>query len=362
MSTVDKNEFQKSLARLESMTKGQLFHTPGDSAPGNWAGSAPTDEDSMDDGIQENGTDYDGVKKGLSHKLERTQHLTKAEIAIVKGTNPYPFIKEKIQKGKGLTAAERWVTKGLGTKVFEKFFKAEGMANSPTPDAAAEENKTARNVPGNAVANKEEGKEEPEKGAGTASKSFADAAAAQPDLSKAINMSPVMFQFATAMGQALDGLEARLTERVVKSLAPLAGDLGALSKALHEKIAADGEFQKSLATAVVGIGEHVAGAAEVGAQNQHLPAGGPRALRAIPGGQQAPQQGQPGVVQKSFGAGGLDVSDGALNKSTVVAVMADMVKSGKLDPLAVVKFEATGEISGQVQQAVSAWAAQANRG
>lgn len=356
MSTVDKNEFQKSLARLESMTKGQLFHTPGDSAPGNWAGSAPTDEDSMDDGIQENGTDYDGVKKGLSAKLERTQHLTKAEIAIVKGVNPYPFVKEKIAKGEGLTAAERWVTKGFGRKVFEKFAKAEGMANSPTPDAAAEENKTARNVPGNAVANKEDGKEEPE----AASKSFAAAAASQPDLQKAINMSPVMHQFAVAMGQALDGLEARVTERVVKSLAPLAGDLGAISKALSEKIALDGEFQKSLATAVVGIGEHVAGAAEVGAQNQHLPAGGPRALRAIPGGQQ--QGAQPGVVQKSFGAGGLDVGEGAMAKSTVVAVMADMVKSGKLDPLAVVKFEATGEISGQVQQAVSAWAAQANRG
>lgn len=360
--SVNKDDFQKSLARLESMTKGQLFHTPSDSAPGTWAGSGPSDEDSMDDGINENGTDYDGVKKGLSAKLERTQHLTKAEIAIVKGVNPYPHIKSKLSKGKGLTAAERWVTKGAGTKVFAQFFKAEGMANVPTPDAAAEENKTARQVPGNAVANKEEGKEEPEKGAGTTAKSFNDAVAGQPDLSKAINMSPVMYQFAAAMGQALEGTEARIVERVVKSLAPIFAQLDGVAKSLQSKIAADGEFQKSLATAVVGIGEQVTGASDVAAQSQHLPAGGPRALRAIPGGQGQAQGGQPGVVQKSFvGPGGLDIGEGAMAKSQVVNVMSDMVKSGKLDPLAVVKFEATGEISGQVQQAVSAWA-QGNRG
>lgn len=376
--SIAKDDFQKSLARLEGLAKSQLFHTPGDSNPGNWAGSAPSDEDSMDDGIDENGTDYEGVKKGLSHKLERTQHLTKAEIAIVKASNPYPFVKEKIAKGEGLTAAERWVVKGAGRKVFEKFAKAEGMANTPTKDGAAEENKSPRNVPGNAVANKEEGKEEPEADPGSTTKgmhggdckcgkcmsksmTLAQAAHGQPDLQKGIEMSPVLHQFAVAMGQALQGAETRIIETVVKALAPVVGDLAGLKKSLHEKVNIDGEFQKALAESVVGIGQQIAGGAEVAAQQQHQAAGGPRSqLRALPGGQ---GQAQPQVFQKSFGGpGGLDVGEGALQKSQIVNVMTDMVKSGKLNATEVIKFESTGELNPQVQQAVLAYAQASSRG
>lgn len=374
--SIAKDDFAKSLARLEGLAKSQLFHTPSDSNPGDWAGSAPTDEDSMDDGIQENGTDYDGVKKALGAKVQKSKALTQAEVAIVKGANPYGHIKQKIAKGEGLTGAERWVLKGLGRKVFANFAKAEGMANTPTKDGAAEENKTARNVPGGTVANKEDGKEDPEADPGSTTKgmhggdckcgkcmgkSLMGAASQQPDLAKGIEMSPVLHQFAVAMGQALEGAVERINTNIAKALAPIVGDNAMIKKALAEKINVDGEFQKGLAEAVVGIGQQLAGQSEVAAQGQHLPAGGPRSqLRALPGG--AAPQGQPQVFQKSFnGPGGLDVGEGAMAKSQIVNVMTDMVKSGKLNATEVIKFESTNELNPQVQQAVLSWA-QGNRG
>lgn len=375
MSTVPKDEFQKSLARLEGLAKSQLFHTPSDSNPGTWAGTAETDEDSMDDGIQENGTDYDGVKKALGAKVQKSKALTPAEVAIVKGQNPYGHIKAKIAKGEGLTGAERWVTKGLGRKVFANF--AKGMENTPSKDGAAEENKTARNVPDNTVANKDDGKEDPEADPGTTTKgmhggdckcgkcmgkSLMGAASQQPDLAKGIEMSPVLHQFAVAMGQALEGAVQRIQDNVVKALAPIVGDNAAIKKALAEKINIDGEFQKGLAEAVVGIGQQLAGGAEVVASQQHLPAGGPRSqMRAIQGGG---GNGQPTVMQKSFaGPGGLDVGEGAMAKSQIVNVMTDMVKSGKLNATEVIKYESTNELNPQVSAAVLAWAnAQGNRG
>ena len=58
-------------------------------------------------------------------------------------------------------------------------------------------------------------------------------------------------------------------------------------------------------------------------------------------------------VNKSFaGPGGLDYGDGALAKSQVVNAMAEMVKSQKLNPLDVIKFESTGELSPQTQAAI----------
>jgi hypothetical protein len=354
MSTVDKNEFQKSLARLESMSKGQLFHTGSNSEPGAWAGSAPQDEDSMCDEIQENGTDYDGVKKALSQKVQACKALTPAEVKMIKGQAPYAEIGAKIAKGQSLTGAEKWA---LGKTGRQTFGKSEGMANTETKDGAAEENKEARNIPGNAVANKEDGKEIAE----AASKALQGAAGQGASLAKGIEMSPILHEFVQAFGHGLDAQSQAIVKSFAHTLAPLFARIEGVEKSLAQKIAQDAEFQKSLAETVVGIGQHVAGGADVAAQQQHLPAGAPRAqLRSV----QGAVQGQLAPVNKSFegGPGGLDVGEGAMAKSQIVAVMTDMVKGGKLNPLEVIKFESNNQLSPQVQQAVLAHAQQGNRG
>jgi hypothetical protein len=110
---------------------------------------------------------------------------------------------------------------------------------------------------------------------------------------------------------------------------------------------------------MIGIGQQVAGGAEVAAQAAQQPVGPPKSnLRAIPGGQAQGVQ----AVQKSFaGPGGLDVGDGALAKSQIVNAMSEMVKSNKLGPLEVIKYESTGEITPAVQQAVMAFIQGAGR-
>lgn len=376
MSTVAKTEFEKSLARLEGLTKSQLFHTPSNSDPQTWAGSKLyDDEDEHNDGISENGTDYDGVKKALAAKVAIPAKLTKAEVAIIKGQNPYPHIKAKLAKGKGLTAAERWVAKGLGLKIFSQFAKSEGMDTSPKKDGAGEENKTAREVPQLNVADKKDGKiiddvdpatkamhhddgddDDDDHEMEEAHKSLAGAVRRQPDLSKGIEMSPILHQFAVAMGQALEGQEKRVIKSIITALTPIFSRVEAVEKSIAGFAAGQDEFNKSIGEAVVGIGSQIAGAGEVANANNSLPAGPPRSqLRSISGG----QNGAPGVsaIAKSFGGpGGLEDGDGAMAKSQIVNVMTDMVKGGKLNPLEVVKYESTGELTPAVQQAVLTFA------
>src|SRR5690348_9682701 len=118
--SVDKAKFNSALARLESMSKGQLYHTGSDSNPGTWAGTSQEDLNEHDDGIDANGTDYDGVKKALARKVEKSQALTPAEVAIVKGQDPRKLIAEKVSKGEALTPAETWAIKGGFGKMMAK--------------------------------------------------------------------------------------------------------------------------------------------------------------------------------------------------------------------------------------------------
>ena len=370
MSTIAKNEFEKSLARLEGLAKGQLFHTPSDSQPSEWAGSAPIDEDSMGDEIDENGTDYEGVKKSLAQKVAKSKALTPAEVAIVKGQSPLALIGEKISKGKKLTSAERWAIKG-GRELFK----------SAKQDGVGEENKEARDVPDGNVADKDDGKINAEvgmsKGYGKAKhgkgmpgmpmagqpmkmgmdgdedeehdedekaeKSLHGAARRQPNLSKGIEMSPILHEFVVAMGHALQGQETRVVKSIAKSLAPIFARIDAVEKSLADQ----GEFNKSLAEAVVGIGQHVAGGAEVATVAASGPVSAPRSqMRAAVT-----------PIAKSFaGPGGLESGDSALAKSQIVDTMYEMVKSNKLNSLELVKFESTGQLSPNVQQAVLAFA------
>jgi hypothetical protein len=105
MSTMNRGEFQAALGRLDALSKGQLYHTPSDSNPGTWAGSGQEDQNEHEDGIDENGTDYNGVKKSLANKVAKSLALTPAEVAIASGNKAAcrKSIGEKIAKGAKLT-------------------------------------------------------------------------------------------------------------------------------------------------------------------------------------------------------------------------------------------------------------------
>lgn len=348
MSSIAKSEFQAALGRLEAMAKGgnvskaqgatQLYHTPGDSDPGSHAGTSTSDyQEEHTDGINDNGTDYDGVKKALAAKVEKSQALTPAEVAIVKGQDPRGLIAQKVASGHRLTPAESWITKG-GYKAMTK------SAGSILPEG---EDDDANSVPETNAGEAMDGSEIE----ADAKKSLGGAVATHPNLSKGLEMSPILAEFAHAMGTALQGTEARTVQAIHKSLAPVVERVAHLEAALAKSVAESGEFYKGFAETLVGIGQHVAGSSDVAAAQAHQAASAPKSqLRAVQGGQGVQ------AVQKSFGPGGLETGGDAMNKSNAVSIMTEMVQKGQLNSLDVCKFEMTGEISPQVKQMVLAHA------
>lgn len=361
MASIPKNDFQAALGRLESMAKAQppsqLYHTPADSDPGSWAGTQTRQEiDENTDGIDDNGTDYAGVKKALAGKVAKSKALTPAEVAIVRGQNPMALIGAKISKGQKLTAAESWaVKKGFPfekeddkDKKDEAEKAAKGLRKGEEPGKAG--------APGeaddaNSVPETHAGQDEDDEIESDAKKSLDRSIANTDHLRKGLNMSPILVEFARAMGEALKGTEARTAQYVSKSListlTPVFDRITALEKGLERFSGEQGDFNKSFAETIVGIGQHVAGSSEIVEQAARQPAGGPRSVTRA------------GVtpIAKSFaGPGGLDTSEGSLAKAQIIDRMANLVEKGKLSSLDVVKYEMTGEISPQVQAMVLATA------
>lgn len=343
-----KNDFQKSLENLAQMAKSQLYHTPNDSEPGTWAGSRAEDCDEHESMIDVNGTDYDGVRKSLAAKIRASQALTKAEIAIADGKNPLPLIANKVSKGQKLTRAEEWAMKGGLSKMQgmpgyeddDKMMYAKKGDAKPGPADTPGTDDNADSVPDTNAGNNTTDEVEPD-----AKKSFGAAVNSSLELQKGLELSPFLYEMTRAIGDALAGSEAR----VVKSLSNVIGQLAARVEAVEKSVVGQGttqdEFNKSLAQAVVGIGEATIGTSNTELQNAQMPVGAPRSQS------RAPVQGtDAGYVNKSVaGPGGLDMD---LNKSQIVEAMADMVHKGQLDSLAVLKFEGSNEIDPQTRQRV----------
>jgi hypothetical protein len=332
-------DFAASLNRLERLAKGtgqtQLFATPSDSNPGTWAGTSQEDVNEHEDGIDENGTDYNGVKKALASKVAKSQALTPAEVAIVKNTNPLTLIGNKIAKGQKLTAAEAWaVKKGFPFNKDEEEEEDEKevskASTKPSPAPASGTQSDSKKVP-----ETNPGKDTTEEdldGEGTdAKKSFANAVNTSTNLRKGIEMSPILFEVTRAIGEGLAGVEAGVVAKVNKSLAPVFNRIERLESALQGFASNQGEFSKSIAEAVAGIGQHIAGTSQAQIQEVSAPVSAPKSRLQ--------------VMQKSFGPGGLDMSTESLAKSQIVDVMCDLVKSNRLNPIDVVKYESNGEIS-----------------
>lgn len=328
MTTVPKDDFNKSLARLESLVKAQLHHTEQSSRTGGWAGSKEQGQDEHKDGIEENGTDYNGVKKSLAAKLAKGGNLTDAEIAIIKGENPRAAIADKISKGETLTPAEGWALKS--NMYIEKGADKPGKAGTPG------ECKDASSVPDTHGGENEDDEIEHD-----AKKSLDGEVQKSQTLQQGIEMSPFLFEFTRAMSEALSGTEARVAKSVAAAMAPLMQRVEALEKSHAASVSDQMEFNKSLADGVVAIGHQVEGTAKLADQAASAPARAPMSqLRSVPAGVQP--------IQKSFEGGP------QLTKSQITETLCDMVKAKEIAGLEVVKFESTGQINPQLYQQVLA--------
>lgn len=351
--SITNEAFQKSMERLQNMAmaKGtQLHHTSSDSNPGTWPGGAQEDMDEHEGDIyiDDNGTDYSGVRKALAAKIRKSLALTPAEVAIADGKNPLPFITDKISKGGALTNAESWAVKG-GYDAEKGGYKNvtgdfSGMTKGKEKPGAADtpgEYDGATSVPPTHA-----GDDTTDEAEADAAKSFSGAVDASLELQKGLELSPFLYEFTRAVGEALSGSEARVTKSLSKVLAPYVARVEAIEKALVDYSTDQGDFNKSLAEAVVGIGQTVGGNVEAATQAASQPVGPPKSqARAT-----APTDGIQ-VINKS-GPGGLDMD---LNKAQLTDAMVEMVQKGKLNALDVVKFEGNGEILPSTRQKVIAY-------
>jgi hypothetical protein len=338
-----KEEFEKSLARLESFAKSQLHHTPASSRTTSWAGSSEQDQNEHEDGIDDNGTDYNGVKKSLAAKMAKGGNLTAAEVAIYNGQDPRAYLADKVTKGQKLTAVEQWAIKGgmpFGMDEEEDMY-AKKSSPMPSKANAPGENKDANSVPNTNAGDKEEEIEH------DAKKSLEGAIAKSQTLQSGIEMSPFLYEQTRALGEALKGTEARVVKSVMAALSPIVARVATLEKSVAGFASEQQDFNKSLADGVIAIGHQVSGTAELADVAASQAARAPRSqLRSIAGGQGGVQ-----AVSKSFG-GGAGAED--ISKSQVIEAMGEMVKSQSLSHLDLIKYETTGQMSPKTQQAVMA--------
>jgi hypothetical protein len=331
MATLKKDGFQKSLARLQDMAKGsQLHHTASDSNPGAWPGGSQEDLDEHESRINDNGTDYDGVRKSLADKIRKSEALTPAEVAIADGANPLPAIQGKLAKGQRLTDAEAWALKG-GYDATSGTFLSKASTKPKEGAPMSGEDDDAGSVPETNAGGKE-GEIEAD-----AKKSFDGAVSASLELQKGLELSPFLYEFANAIGSALSGSEDRITKSLAATIGGLAQRVEAIEKSQSAATAAQDEFNKSLADAVVGIGESVGATAEATAASAQMPVGAPKSQM-----RQTQATGNLNVMNKSYdGPGGLDMN---MSKAVISDALVELVKSNEVQPLEVVRFETTSDL------------------
>lgn len=329
MATVKKDDFKKSLDRLQDMAKGsQLHHTGADSSQSEWSGGKTEEQDDTGSSISANGTDYEGVRKSLASKIRKSLALTPAEVAIADGRNPMPAIQAKMAKGQALTPAETWAIKGgfdLSTNTFAK------GSTKPAPAGKSGEADDADSVPESNAGGKE-GEIE-----GDAKKSFSGAIANSPELQKGLELSPFLYEMTQAIGAALAGSESRVVKSLAATLGGLVERVATLEKSQSAANGAQEDFNKSLAEAVVGIGEAIGATVDATAAQAHYPVGAPKSqMREAQGGQGV------SVVNKSYsGPGGLEMN---INKSQISDALVELVKSNKVQPLEAIRFESDGKL------------------
>lgn len=304
-ATITGESFYKSLAQLEALAgisqneqnleKSQIC-TGGDSDPGTWAGSSwenvPGNGPGADK-IKEDGTDYNerSVRKSIQEKVAKGIPLSANELAL---------LKSDLDKG----------------------------------DINKSDDKDADDKHGDMDKSKVSDDDDKEKFGRDMGKSIEGAVAQSETLQKGIEVSTFLSELAKAFGHGLAGLEARMEARLSNVRNETVGTLAQFAQE-------QGEFNKSLAEAVVNIGHGVGNAISTAEQAAATPVGAPKShLQVVAGGQ---------VMNKSFapGQGGEQIS-----KSMMLAEMTDMLEKGQINPLDVVKYDTTGDINPALQQQV----------
>lgn len=309
MSKINKNDLSKALDELKSLaskdvvSKGhnsrgtvttevpgvagvsgatQVYHTPANSNPRGWAGSTEQDvpEDGNTDSISENGTDYEAQAKMMK------------SIAV------------KLAKGLPLTKFEKSVLKAMDEEDDKKDKKKDEVAKGKNPFEKKDE-------------------EEDEKEDKKVEKSLMDFANEDEEVSKGFDVSNFLASFAGVVAKSQNASESRIKSDILSALA--------------EADAGNAEFQKSLAEAVVNVGEAIQAITQ---RLDQIESGPARGAKSVTGAQ---------VINK----GGFDGGETPLTKSQVSDALADMVMKGQLQAHDVFNFEANGgQISPELEAKV----------
>lgn len=336
------SDFFKSLGRLEAlahggtdeqpgdMSKAQLFHTPSNSEQTTWPGGEKSDiGNKWNDSIGADGTDYHPARKSIAEKALKGLPLSPEEIAILKSDIEHSVIKgQECDEGehgepdeddkKGKKKAMKKLAKEFARKAMEGAGKQMAFkAHDPEkPDPDEKEEKAMPPMPGGVA------------------KSFGGAVQDSETMQKGIELSPFLADLVKAFGVGLEGVQGHTTALVEQATNAMLKQIGTY---LDNRFAEQGEFNKSLADAIVNIGHGVAGNLEQTNQMAQGPAGAPKSqLRAIPGGIQP--------VEKSFAGPGGE----SLTKSQKLDVMVDLVEKGQINSLEVCKYETTGQLRPEV--------------
>lgn len=268
----------------------QVHHTPKNSDRQSWAGSSWSGV-SSDDAVKEDGTDYDGgaVMKSIMDKLSKGQELTAREYAILKGQLDKQGDEEEMDKAYGADDDEEEAKKSKARKSKEDMMEDE--------------------------------EDDEEMG-----KSLADYASESDEVSKGLEVSEFLAGFAGVMAKSLEAMEKRVVAKITKSLV--------------DEAEGNGEFQKSLAEAVVNLGEAITSVAQRQEQLESQPARGPKSFQNVQvlekGGFSGPQSGEP------------------LSKSLVASTLAEMVPRGEATAQDVIRFESSGELPEHLETKVRA--------
>ena len=345
MATIEKGGFQKSLDRLQNMAKSQLYHTGSNSEPGGWPGGTEEEQNEWDQKIDDNGTDYQGVRKSLAAKVRKSLALTPAEVAIAEGKNPLGIIGNKVSKGLPLTKVESWAVNTGFTGLAKGKAKPGGAG---TPGEADDANSVPDSHGGKdsdeVVATKKGGFEIEVDDDDDDDDDKKNPFGKSLELRKGMELSPFLYEMTRAIGDALNTTETRINKSLIDALTHVVARVNAIESHMSKSYNESGEFQKALAEAVVGIGEQVAGRADLANASARQPVGAPRSQFGQGNGGEGLR-----VVQKSMGPGGLDMD---LSKSQISDAMQELVMKSELAALDVVKFETTGDITSDVRSKV----------
>ena len=253
-------------------------------------------------------------------------------------------------KGLALTPAESWAAAG-GFDVAKGAYVSKASTKPVDGAPMSGEDDDANSVPETNAGGKE-GEVEAD-----AKKAFNDTVNSSLELSKGLELSPFLYELTNAIGHALGGSEGRIVKSLEAALGGIARRVDSLEKSQKAVAGAQDEFYKSLATAVVGIGENVSATADATAYQSQLPVGAPKSqMRQAPAGQQS--NGGVNVMSKSYGGpGGLEMN---MSKSVISDALVDLCKSNEISATEVIRFESTDILSPQTRSKVEALVAGRN--